>query len=390
MLKVMLVKEFLLIWRDKYALAALFILPCIFILIMSIALQDTFGSDRAMLRYAVVDKDHSSLSEQAVSHLAAQAGFQEQKMLNTHLKRQQSLKHNLDIILTIPKGFAGNIAKTTFSKPLLLLEAAANIKQEMLTIYKTNLALIILQLRVAKIKDEFLGGADGQDIENIDISKLVKVRFNSMALDKKPTSTQQSVPSWIVFGMFFIVIPMSTVFINERRQNTLTRMRTMNISIPVLFAGKIIPYMLINQLQVWLMILVGIYVVPFFGAAALTPGNSIIALLMVASGLSIAAIGTALLIAVLTETVEQATTIGGIINILMAAVGGVMVPKFIMPLSMQKIASFSPMSWGLDGFLDIFLRGLGAQDVLAETLYLAGFGAGLLFLAFIILRVKRA
>ncbi len=102
---------------------------------------------------------------------------------------------------------------------------------------------------------------------------------------------------------------------------------------------------------------------------------------MVSFGLSLAAIGTSVLIAVMAATVEQATTIGGIINILLGAIGGIMVPKFYMPQAMQDIARVSPMSWGLEGFLDIFLRGLGAEAVVMESLALAGFGAGLLLVA---------
>ncbi len=108
-------------------------------------------------------------------------------------------------------------------------------------------------------------------------------------------------------------------------------------------------------------------------------------------GLSIAAIGTSMLIAVSASTIEQATTIGGLINILLGAIGGIMVPKFFMPPVMQSLANFSPMSWGLEGFLDIFLRGLGPKDVLLESLALTGFGLALLLLAWLVFahKVKR-
>jgi ABC-2 type transport system permease protein len=248
-------------------------------------------------------------------------------------------------------------------------------------------------LQLKKIKDELTGllpdAARQFAPVNLSPDNLVRVRFKALTEHKRPTSTQQSVPSWIVFGMFFVVIPMSTIFINERQQNTLTRLRTMNISIPALFAGKIAPYILINQLQVWLMIGVGIFIVPLFGGAALTLGASISGLFMVSFGVSLTAIGTSVLIAVIAGTVEQATTVGGIINILMAAMGGIMVPKFIMPPVMQKIAAFSPMSWGLDGFLDIFLRGLGAKAVLLDSLALAGFGFCLLIIAGMIFKAER-
>ncbi|HID01818.1 MAG TPA: ABC transporter permease, partial [Desulfobacterales bacterium] len=247
---------------------------------------------------------------------------------------------------------------------------------------------IITQLRIEKMLQELevmLPGITAKtDVLMQNTNKQIEVHFNGLKPDQHPTSTQQSVPSWIVFGIFFIIIPMSTIFINERKQNTLMRMQAMNISIPILFTGKVVPYMLINQIQVWLMIGVGIFIVPLLGADALTLGNSLPGLFMVSTGLSLAAIGTSILIAVSVNTVEQATTIGGIINILFGAIGGVMVPKFFMPQSMQVLSNISPMSWGLEGFLDIFLRGLDARAVFSESLALAGFGIVLLFIAWAI------
>ena len=161
-------------------------------------------------------------------------------------------------------------------------------------------------------------------------------------------------------------------------------MASMNISVPALFAGKVIPYILINQLQVLLMIGAGVFIVPLLGGDALTPGHSFAGLLLVSLSLSIAAIGTSVLIATLAATVEQATTIGGLLNILFGAIGGVMVPKIYMPPGMQSFSNVSPMSWGLEGFLDIFLRGGGLMDIIPESLALCTFGLGLLLLAAII------
>ena len=40
----------------------------------------------------------------------------------------------------------------------------------------------------------------------------------------------------------------------------------------------------------------------------------------------------------------------------MAALGGVMVPLFAMPPVMQKIAAYSSMHWGLEGWLNVLPR----------------------------------
>ncbi|HIE06437.1 MAG TPA: ABC transporter permease [Desulfarculaceae bacterium] len=400
MFKVMLIKEFKLVWRDKHALVALFIMPAIFILIMSIALKDTFNSDRSLVNYAVVDLDKTGQSLELMSFLESDKGLHCYSMvLANPAERRRALREELDFVVEIPAGFTERLLRADAERPLvpLIIYAASDIKREMLKLFKSRLAGGVLRLRLTDMKLTLSPLLPESDLEKaaakfanleFDAAEIARVQFNDLAVGQKPTSTQQSVPSWIVFGMFFVIIPLSTIFINEQRQNTLLRMSSMNVSTPLLFAGKIVPYMLINQIQVWLMIAVGMFVVPLFGADVLTLGKSLGGLFMVSFGLSLSAVGTAILIAVSVKTVEQATTIGGIINILLGAVGGIMVPKFFMPEVMQRLAEISPMSWGLDGFLDIFLRGLGPESVLGESLKLVALGAFLLFVAGIVFNRK--
>ncbi len=186
--------------------------------------------------------------------------------------------------------------------------------------------------------------------------------------------------------MFFIIIPMSTIYINERKQNTLARLNSMNISVFSMMVSKSIPYLIINQFQVIIMIAVGMFIVPFFNTAGLEINGSIIALFGISLALSISAIGVSTLIAVSASSSEQATTIGGILNILLGAIGGVMVPKFIMPEAMQNIAELSPMSWGLDGFLSIFLNSANLTMILGKIFMLLFFGFIALFLSAYILK----
>ncbi|RUM33831.1 MAG: ABC transporter permease [Desulfobulbus sp.] len=393
MFKAMLIKEVILVLRDRHALAALFIMPSIFILIMSLALKDTFSNERALLNYAVIDRDNTEQSELLQKYLQTSPVLLRHEITETASQFQDlGVGDNLQFILIIPAGFAQQLSAVKEDARLLRLEVSSDVKQEVLTIFRAKLSTDILRLRLGRMKEELAPFVPdiASRLSGIEFTGdgLIDVHFTGMEANQKPTSTQQSVPSWIVFGMFFVIIPMSTIFINERRQNTLTRMSAMNITIPALFAGKIIPYLIINHLQVWLMIGVGVFLVPLLGGDALTLGHSVTGLIMVSLGLSLAAIGTSVLIAVLAETVEQATTIGGLVNILLGAIGGIMVPKFYMPKAMQDFANISPMSWGLEGFLDIFLRGLGPAAVLKETLALAACGCFLLLLAGVLLSHK--
>jgi len=128
--------------------------------------------------------------------------------------------------------------------------------------------------------------------------------------------------------------------------------------------------MVINQVQLVLMILVGIFLVPLFGGDKLEVDINFLALSIISLAISFAAVSFALLLASIMKTTEQASTIGALSGIIMGAVGGIMVPKLVMPPIMQDMTVLSPMSWGLEGMLDVFVRNLGVEAVLYESVVL--------------------
>ena len=109
------------------------------------------------------------------------------------------------------------------------------------------------------------------------------------------------------------------------------------------------------------------FIVPMLDGNSLNDPSSILELTIISSTTNIAAICFALFISVFAKTTIQATTLGGISNIIFGALGGIMVFKFIMPTYMQEIATVSPMSWGLEGFLDVFLRNADWTSVIPES-----------------------
>ena len=384
MFRAMLIKEFLLVSRDKHALAALFIMPAVFILIMSLALKDVMNEDKSLMTYALVDNDQSSSSESLINKLSSLPTLTQYKLASDEYRSPE--EEGVQFIIDIPEGFYQDELP-------LQISVAADTSPSLLTIFKNQIALSWMGNKLDEVNSANQDSFDFLDEDSADNSfdeaALMEIQYAKLAQDEKPTSTQQSVPSWIVFGLFFVIIPMSTIFISERKQNTLMRLSTMNLSLPVLFGGKILPYMLINQVQVWLMIGVGMYIVPLFGAAPLVIGGSVFGLVLVSLSLSLSAIGLSILVATAVDSIEQATTIGGIINILLGAIGGVMVPKFVMPEAMQSFSNISPMSWGLEGFLDIFLRRGTVMDVLNESIALMLFGLVSLLIASVIFTCKQ-
>jgi ABC-2 type transport system permease protein len=194
---------------------------------------------------------------------------------------------------------------------------------------------------------------------------------------------QQNVPAWLVFGMFFVVASIAGLFVEERACGALSRLRSLGARPWQLIVSKIAPYLGVNGVQAMLMLAVGVWLMPQIGGEGLSlQGVNWVALFLMLLSISLAAVSLALAVACLVSTHSQAATFGPILNVLMAALGGVMVPLFVMPPVMQKIATYSPMNWGLEGLLNVLLRSGDIASILPEVGRLAGFSALMLMVAF--------
>jgi ABC-2 type transport system permease protein len=202
------------------------------------------------------------------------------------------------------------------------------------------------------------------DIDTKEWFKIDETYSQSGKLKTIPNSTQHNIPAWSMFAVFFIVISLAGNMIRERETGCYNRLMTMTCSFSEYVAGKIVVYLVVCLLQLALMILSGIFIMPLFGLPALKLGSSIAALILMSVGSSLAAIGYGLAIGSIARTNQQASVFGAVSVVILAAVGGVWIPTFLMPRFMQIISYISPLNWGLNGFNDIFVRNAGFVEVL--------------------------
>ncbi|NIA12310.1 MAG: hypothetical protein GWP10_22000, partial [Nitrospiraceae bacterium] len=179
----------------------------------SLALKDAFNEERALITYTVENMDRSAESEKLLELLGANWLLNEQ-----NLTQDASVQFEM----IIPKGFGRQFSDTDAQEKPLQVKAASDVKQDLLALFKTQITAAFMQLRMDAIKTKLAEHspalAQELDVAHFDEKKIVQVNYNALEADEKPNSTQQSVPSWIVFGMFFVIIPMSTIFINEHKQ----------------------------------------------------------------------------------------------------------------------------------------------------------------------------
>ncbi|WP_420471496.1 ABC transporter permease [Brevundimonas sp. FT23042] len=388
------VKELRLLSRDIHGLALLFLLPLTFILIMSLALQDMFetrgGAGVAVL---VVNRDGQTQSQAFIDRLRTNDAF----VLRTvavapgpAAARELLGREDAAFLLDVGADYETRIAALTSDDPgpLVTVTAAADTNRQIEKIFVAAVNEAVGRQRSERILERVGYPVPEGERAGSGGRVVVNYAYADDGAGKAPSSVQQSVPAWLVFALFFVAVPFSNSFIRERQVGAQRRLRSTNIGPLAQIFGKLIPYFGINQLQVVLMLAAGVWLVPALGGDALRINGSIPALVALSAVLSMAALGMALLIAVSARTTEQATLLAGLGSIVLAAIGGVMVPKFVMPEVMQRIAELSPMSWGVDGFLTLLLDGGGVVDILPELFKLTAFGAVALMLALFRYRLR--
>ena len=376
MLAALIRKEWLALARDLHGLAALFLMPLVFIIVMTLALQDVYNPARPHLRYAIEVRDEGTPARLLAA--AWQRGHGAPQPLAVDWRAQLE-SGRLDYLLVLEPGLSAALdAPTLTTEPRIRLLTEPGMSGTLFNALRTELigASGEIKGRLAFSAGAGLGAGNEASIAALTDAE----RF--AAGGPQPTSVQLNVPAWLVFGMFFVVTSISGLFVQERSAGTLARLASLGVSRSMLLASKALPYLAVNALQALAMLAAGVWLMPLLGGQALSlAGVDGAALALVLGAISLAAVSLALALACAVRTQAQAATVGPSLNVLMAALGGIMVPTFVMPALMQKLAGFSPMNWGLEALLTVLLRGGGLAAALPEVGRLLVFATLMLGLA---------
>jgi len=381
MLLALIKKELLALARDMHGLAALFLMPMIFIVLMSLTLKDIYRPPLAELSYAVDMRDTETPAQWLQQ--IWQRGHGAPQALDADWQarlRSGALKY----VIVLEPGLSAELESAALStKAHIRLLAEPGIDANLFNALRAELvgASGELKARLALAVPGTSGPPPGASIQ-----ALVNAERYSTA-GPRPTSVQQNVPAWLVFGMFFVVASLSSLFVQERSSGALGRLRSLGVSRFMLLMSKALPYLGVNALQAVLMLAAGIWLMPLIGGDALSlAGIHWGALILALTAVSLSAVSLSLALACLVRSHAQAATVGPMVNVLMAAAGGIMVPKFVMPGFMQRLVEISPMNWGLEALLTVLLRGGGVADTLPQVGRLVVFAAAMFMLAVVLFR----
>lgn len=397
-----IIKEYLILIRDRSGMAILFVMPVALVTIMALV-QDAPFRDYQELKVPalIVNYDKGELGKKIANGIDSAGIFQlTRSQMNEHDVKSQISSGKYEIGIVIPEnasarlnhkvdyfvnntlsemGLTDSVATDTLTDDLSS-SVAVYFKPGIKKSFKNSVLSAMKQV-TAKLESESLlrsfktvlnpeGDTAAMKDENFGdfISFNERSALDTDNGDRQLNSVQHNVPAWTMFGMFFIVISLAGSIIKEREDGSYLRIRTIPVSYLVVLTGKIVAYLSVCLIQCALMLMVGVWMLPMMGLPELIFGNSFLAVLVVAICAGLAATGYGVLVGTVFNTHQQSSTFGSVSVVIMAALGGIWVPVFVMPEAIQYMAEFSPLYWGLNAFQLIFL-GNGTLAPVASYVY---------------------
>jgi ABC-2 type transport system permease protein len=381
--------ELRLLGRDWAGLLMLFLMPAMFIVTLSVALQGVFSAGRQEDRWPVLivdDDPQGILGERLGSGLERAGYFQLRHETATRAQALQGLaERRYQVVVTVPPDSATALRFERAAEVEVILDPAisaqvartveasvqsivamASIEQLQRDFEQSTGSLGAMRAQLAEPEATRAGGRPGMRVAQLYVDRA--------GVEVHPDAVQQYVPGWTVFALFWLSQILAVNLLNERSSGIGTRIVASPVSSLAYVTGKLLPFLLVNLLQAVAMFAVGVLVLPLLGCPRLAIHN-VPALALLTLAISLASLSFGLFLA----SVFRSSVLVGVVSaaalIIMSVLGGIMVPKFVMPEAMQRLGLIVPHGWALEGYHDVLMRGAETRAILPHVAALCGFAA---------------
>jgi ABC-type multidrug transport system permease subunit len=184
-----------------------------------------------------------------------------------------------------------------------------------------------------------------------------------------PSGRAQSVPGMLSMTVLMMTLIYGAVFLTiEKQTGMLRRQSVAPLGRGRVILAKLLGRLMLAALQIAVLGAVGRFV---FGVSW---GRSPVGLALLLGSYAIAVAGLATLLGAVVRNPAQASAVGWIVGMVLAALGGCWWPSEVMPDWMRAAAHVLPTAWAMDGLHGLISFGQGLSGVLAPAAALLGFG----------------
>ncbi len=404
-IKATIIKDGKILLRDRVGLFMMFFMPILLVIVITSVQNSTFELvNNNKISLLVFNKDKGPMGAQMVDAIRKIGLFKLQLADSTSSDQNLvATMHNQDalVALVIPRQFtafienkAGEIATRALKDPdssQIKSDAPAILPDSLIMYYhpvmqssfrqsiegafRSSVQVIQGEAIVKKLYEAVNQKEVPADLEKqilfsqVPISKIPVSRSGSRTV---PNASQHNVPAWTIFAMFFIVISLGGTMVREKNSGSFIRLKTMPASYLHALFSKQIVYLTVTILQAAVIFAIGNKIFPYLGLPALHLPKDGWALFIVTAVTGYCAVNYAICVGVFANTPEQSNGFGAISILIMAALGGLIVPSFAMPAHLQNILQISPLHWALEAYYGLFLEGGKLKDIWMNILSLLG------------------
>jgi len=419
-LKATIIKDIRILLRDKVGIALMFVMPIILVVIVTSIQNSTFQLvNKNRIAMMVCNRDTGKLSNQLIQSIDKIGMFkiasipknESEEAIKNRMRGKDAL-----LAIVIPADYTQKItakAKNVSGKALNSFglqgdTANKKISVNPLTMYFQPIlqqsyrfsingalrsALQIVESRETlrqlyfAINEKPLPEALEKDLLN-NQTNINEVPVSISGGTIMPNASQHNVPAWTIFAMFFIIISLGGSVVREKLSGSFIRLKTLPTDFMVALISKQITYLGVTVLQAVVIFSMGIWLFPLIGLPTLNLPSDYLALLVVTLVCGWCAVSYAICMGVYAHTQEQANGFGAVSIVILAAIGGLLVPSFAMPDGFKTVAVFSPLHWSIEAYYRLFLEGGKLKDVIPNLLPLLGITVLIQLAAYIGLKKK--
>ncbi len=389
--------------RDRYALVLSFVVPVIFFSILALIFGGSSGGALPTVRVVIVDEDRtpeSGLLVQALENepsLAVEPLPPDAGAPSREAARRLVQRGDLPVAIVIPAGFGERVARFP-ARALsveLLSDRTADPVAHHLAAGLLHRAMIfaaperLLRGVAAWIEGEAGALTPAQRALVEDVARALgaprgeaaapgAAPFEVVATDVHAASGHhgKNVVAYFAagIGVMFLLFTMTTAMrglIAEEETGTLERLLSTELTMGRLLLARWLFATALGSAQLSVMFLWAwaVFGVDVFGQSRL-PG---LVLMTVAAAAAAASFG--LVLGTACRTQAQLQGLATVVILLMSALGGSMVPRYLMPEAMQRLGLVTFNAWAVMGYEKVFWRDAPAVALWPQVCVLAGMTA---------------
>jgi len=375
-------KDLTLFFHDQRSVILTFLLPVILITLFAFAYGSIGAYDGRSepLKLLVTDLDQTKSSKEIVYKIDS---LKDISIITSDFLKSKELviKGKYACALLIYKGFQDSLEAGNATPVELVYDRSREMEigifqQNLISTLMSSTGEIIVKKSIEKYLQDQFPDIDKSASDNIlrtainNDNNTIAIKWTSVVGEKNDTKLGliQAVAGTAILMLLFSVASVGTSILEEKENGTINRLLYSPLKGSTILYSKMLFAFFISMLQLTAMFLFA-WLVLNMDLSVNIPG---LILMIIATSFAVSSLG--IFLAAVTKTRQQAQNLSTIIILVMSAIGGSMIPLFIMPSILQKIALLSVNYWGIQGFYDLFWRVLPLEEILPKILILTSIG----------------